>query len=159
MVYSQEAGQKALGKKLCTIGFSRKSLRRFIELLKEAGVQRVVDVRLHNTSQLAGFAKKEDLEYILSLVEIDYIHLPGLAPPEELLRAYQGKKVSWNEYQREFLKILEERRAEECWGREINPKEINCLLCTEDRPEHCHRRLVAEYLVRYDPAIVVEHLF
>jgi len=127
-------------------------------LLKEAGGQRVIDIRLNNTSQLAGFAKKEDLAYILSLVGIGYVHLPALAPTEDILRNFNEKKLSRADYEEEFLRLLKERGALVLWGSGISPNEVNCLLCSEDKPDQCHRRLVAEYFAAADPSITVRHL-
>jgi uncharacterized protein (DUF488 family) len=95
---------------VCTIGFSKKNLRELISKLKDAGVEKVMDIRLNNTSQLAGYAKKQDLEYVLDLVGIDYEHYPELAPTEELLKDYKGKKVSWDEYEKAFNAILDQRK-------------------------------------------------
>jgi len=142
-----------------TIGFSKKSLRRFIELLKKADVGRVVDVRLNNTSQLAGYSKRDDLEFVLSLVNIKYIHLPSLAPTENILKKYKDKQLSWHDYEKEFLSLLEERKVLKLWGSEINPTEINCLLCSEERPDRCHRRLVANYFLAFDNTVDVKHLY
>lgn len=132
-----------------TIGFTRKSARDFFAALTAAGVRRVVDVRLANASQLAGFAKKEDLKYFLrDLCGIGYIHLPDLAPTRELLDEYRKRKERkhaerWKIYEEKFLNLLARRNIERLSREEIYG---GCLLCSEDKPHFCHRRLVAEYL-------------
>jgi len=131
--------------KLYTIGFTKKSARRFFELLRSSGARRVVDVRLNNVSQLAGFAKKDDLAYFAKeICGMDYLHLPALAPTKEMLDRYKKKGGDWQDYERQFLDRMRQRRIEET----ISKEEVadGSLLCSEDKPHHCHRRLVAEYL-------------
>jgi len=143
--------------RVLTIGFTKKSARRFFEMLRESGVKRVVDVRLNNVSQLAGFAKKEDLAYFLERIGgMGYVHLPLLAPTKEMLDEYKKQRRSWQEYERRFLDLMAERRIEET----ISPETLadGCLLCSEDKPHHCHRRLVAEYLKRQWGDIDIQHL-
>jgi uncharacterized protein (DUF488 family) len=131
--------------KLFTIGFTKKSARRFFELLRSSGARRVVDVRLNNVSQLAGFAKKDDLAYFAKEVcGMDYMHLPALAPTQEMLDRYKKEGGDWKDYEREFLDLMRQRRIEETISKEAVAD--GCLLCSEDKPHHCHRRLVAEYL-------------
>jgi uncharacterized protein (DUF488 family) len=131
--------------KIYTIGFTQKSAEQFFGKLIKAGVKKVVDARLNNSSQLAGFAKKDDLRYFLkALGNIDYIHMPVLAPTEEILTEYKKNKGDWPTYEKKFLALMAERRIEIV----VNPADLDqaCLLCSEHLPEHCHRRLVAEYL-------------
>jgi uncharacterized protein (DUF488 family) len=131
--------------KLFTIGFTKKSARRFFELLRSSGAKRVVDVRLNNVSQLAGFAKKDDLAYFAKeICGMDYLHLPALAPTQEMLDRYKKEGADWQEYERQFLDLMRQRRIEETISKEAVAD--GCLLCSEDKPHHCHRRLVAEYL-------------
>lgn len=131
--------------KLFTIGFTKKSARRFFELLRSSGARRVVDVRLNNVSQLAGFAKKDDLAYFAKEVcGMDYVHLPALAPTQEMLGRYKKEGGDWQDYERQFLDLMRQRRIEETISKEAIAD--GCLLCSEDKPHHCHRRLVAEYL-------------
>ena len=143
--------------KLSTIGFTKKSARRFFDLLRQSGTKRIVDVRLNNGSQLAGFAKKDDLAYFLSeLCEMEYVHLPALAPTKEILDDYKKRKGDWKTYEDRFITLMRERRIEE-----TIPKEIvadGCLLCSEDKPHHCHRRLVAEYLKQHWGNVEIVHL-
>lgn len=143
--------------KLSTIGFTKKPASRFFELLKQSKAKRVVDVRLNNVSQLAGFAKKDDLAYFLREVcDMDYVHLPQLAPTAEMLEAYKKQGGSWSDYERRFLALLHERRVETSVPRELIAD--GCLLCSEDKPHHCHRRLVAEYLKSHWGDVEVAHL-
>jgi uncharacterized protein (DUF488 family) len=130
-----------------TIGFTRKTAEQFFGLLERAGVKRVVDVRLNNVSQLAGFAKKEDLAFFLKRIcGIDYVHLPVLAPTQEMLDALKKNKGPWAEYEKAFIPLITQRQIETQVPREL--LHLGCMLCSEDTPEHCHRRLVAEYLQR-----------
>jgi len=130
-----------------TIGFTRKSAAEFFDALKRAGVRRVVDVRLYNTSHLAGFAKRDDLEYFLrEICRAEYVHLPLLAPTEEILDGYKNKTLSWDEYEARFLALLAERKVEQVVDRQLFDDGPAALLCSEPEADHCHRRLVAEYL-------------
>ena len=128
-----------------TIGFSGKSAEQFFELLVQHNIQRVLDVRLWNRSQLAGFTKARDLQFFLrSILGADYCHLPILAPTKELLDGYKKKHISWNNYESEYLQILTERNV----ATALNPDLFAnaCLLCSEPTAQKCHRRLAAEYL-------------
>ena len=129
-----------------TTGFAGKTAAGFFERLKERRVRLLVDVRLNNRSQLAGFTKRDDLEYFLrELVGARYEHEPLLAPTPEMLKAYRNKEMPWEEYEREYRGLMAERRVEEV----ILPErfaEPTVLLCSENKPDRCHRRLVVEYL-------------
>ena len=143
--------------KIYTIGFTQTSAEQFFGKLIKAGVKKIVDARLNNSSQLAGFAKKDDLRYFLkAIANIDYIHMPVLAPSEEMLAEYKKKKGDWQTYEKNFLALMEERRIENI----VNPSDLDqaCLLCSEHLPEQCHRRLVAEYLKKKWGNIAIEHL-
>ncbi len=143
--------------KLFTIGFTKKSAEQFFTALTRAEVQRVLDIRLNNSSQLAGFAKRDDLRYFLKVISgIGYLHLPVLAPSKELLEAYRKSRGGWPAYQSGFLQLITERKIEKHLSREL----INggCLLCSEEAPDHCHRRLVAEYLADKWGNIEISHL-
>ncbi len=130
---------------LFTIGFARKSAEQFFGLLMGAGVRRVIDVRLHNTSQMAGFTKRDDLRYFLKAIgDIDYRHLPELAPTAELLDGYRKKRVEWDAFARAFFSVIAARGIENAVDRSLLDRA--CLLCSEPRAQQCHRRLVAEYL-------------
>jgi uncharacterized protein (DUF488 family) len=129
-----------------TIGFTQKSAEEFFGTLKRAGIRRLLDIRLNNSSQLAGFAKRDDLRFFLrEICGADYEHEPLLAPTEELLTVFKKAKGSWADYERKFLALLAERQVEEYVDRETFDAPT-VLLCSEPTPEHCHRRLVAEYL-------------
>lgn len=132
--------------KLFTIGFTKKSAEKFFSSLQTAGVRRLVDVRLNNVSQLAGFTKKEDLKYFTkSICGIDYKHLPELAPTAEILDPYKkAKNGDWPLYERQFLDLMRSRHIEDAVSKDL--LDGGCLLCSEEKPHHCHRRLVAEYL-------------
>lgn len=142
---------------LHTIGFTQKSLRRFAGLLQEAGVDAIIDIRLRNTGQLAGYAKRDDLAYVLELLDIGYEHRPELAPTTEILDTYRKDK-DWGRYVRHFRPLIADRAIEtvavELLSRYRNP----CLLCSEATPEQCHRRLVAEYWQKHTPGLEVIHL-
>lgn len=131
--------------KVFTIGFTKKNAEQFFSRLKQPGLVRLVDARLNNVSQLAGFTKKDDLRFFLrQIINIDYLHLPDLAPSQDILDDYKKNGGDWATYERKFLALMEKRRVEDKVSKDI----INggCLLCSEPTPEHCHRRLVAEYL-------------
>lgn len=143
--------------KIYTIGFTKKNAQRFFEALRKSGAKRVVDVRLNNVSQLAGFAKRDDLAYFLDQVcGMQYVHLPELAPTKEMLDEYKKLGGDWDTYEKRFLDLMEKRHIEE-----KIPKEVisdGCLLCSEDKPHHCHRRLVAEYLKQHWGDVGITHL-
>jgi uncharacterized protein (DUF488 family) len=143
--------------RLLTIGFTKKTAREFFTRLREAHVRRVVDIRLNNASQLAGFTKKDDLAFFLREIGgIDYVHRPDLAPTGEILAGYKKKAIGWPEYEMRFNALLAERHIETL----VSPQEMDlaCLLCSEPTPAKCHRRLVAEYLRRAWPNLTVTHL-
>lgn len=143
--------------RLFTIGFTKSSAEHFFTRLQKAQVRRVLDVRLHNASQLAGFAKQQDLPYFLqTIAHIDYSHALDLAPTATLLDAYRKGNDSWALYAQGFTRLLTERRIE----RQYTAAQLDgvCLLCSEHAPEHCHRRLVAEYLQRHVPGLEIVHL-
>jgi uncharacterized protein (DUF488 family) len=143
--------------KVFTIGFTKKSAQRFFELLRGSDTKRVVDVRLNNISQLAGFTKKEDLAYFLKEIGgIEYIHLPVLAPTQEMLDGYKKQGGDWKTYETRFLELMRQRRIEKTIPREVIAD--GCLLCSEDKPHHCHRRLVAEYLKQHWGDVDITHL-
>jgi uncharacterized protein (DUF488 family) len=143
--------------KIFTIGFTKKSAESFFTKLQRAGVKRLVDVRLNNISQLAGFTKRDDLRYFTKVIcNIDYIHLPDLAPTQDILDAYKKHKGDWGLYERQFLELMTIRQIEDKIPREV--LDDGCLLCSEDKPHHCHRRLVAEYLKEKWDDVEIEHI-
>jgi uncharacterized protein (DUF488 family) len=130
--------------KVFTIGFTKRSAESFFEALRSAGVCKVIDVRLNNVSQLAGFTKRKDLRYFLrAICGIEYLHLLQLAPTQDMLDFYKKANGTWSDYEHKFVDLLISRRVEET---DRSLLDGACLLCSEERPEHCHRRLVAEYL-------------
>ena len=140
-----------------TIGFTKISASDFFEILRESGAKRVVDVRLNNVSQLAGFAKRDDLEYFLQkLCRMKYVHLPELAPTKEMLDSYRNEHRDWEIYERDFVELMNQRRIEKMGIKRIISN--SCLLCSEDKPDNCHRRLVAEYLNEYWGDVEIVHL-
>jgi uncharacterized protein (DUF488 family) len=143
--------------RIATIGFTKKSAAAFFTALQKARVKRMLDVRLNNQSQLAGFSKRDDLAYFLkAILNIEYVHLSVLAPTQEMLDAYKKAKGSWSEYEKRFLDLMAQREIE----RQLEPALLDdgCLLCSEDKPHHCHRRLVAEYLNAKWGNVKIEHL-
>ncbi|NOT86463.1 MAG: DUF488 domain-containing protein [Methylococcaceae bacterium] len=144
--------------KTFTIGFTQKTAEKFFSLIKKNNIIRVVDVRLNVTSQLAGFAKKNDLAYFLKeLCKVDYIHLLDLAPTKPMLDAYKNKAITWESYSDKFINLMAQRNIE----RTIDKSLIDngCLLCSEHQPHQCHRRLVVEYLNKqWDENIKIVHL-
>jgi uncharacterized protein (DUF488 family) len=143
--------------KLFTIGFTKKSAETFFTRLQQAGVKRIVDVRLNNNSQLAGFSKRDDLAYFLrSIGGIEYVHLTDLAPTKELLDRYKKLDRDWPAYERDFLKLITDRRIDQTVPADL--LDGGCLLCSEEKPHHCHRRVVAEFLRDRWGAVEIQHL-
>ena len=144
--------------RIYTIGFTKSTAEGFFERLKNAGIGTVLDVRLKNSSQLAGFARVPDIQYFLEkLVGAKYIHDPYLAPTEEILSAYKKREIGWAEYEEQFDRLMEERDIDEyikCLYPEIGRGKW-CLLCSEDSANHCHRRLIAERVERLTGAKAV----
>jgi uncharacterized protein (DUF488 family) len=143
--------------KILTLGFTKKSAEAFFTSIQNSGASRLVDVRLNNVSQLAGFTKKDDLRYFMpALCGIEYVHLPELAPTQEIIDAARSKKPDWKAWERRFLALMAERRIEQTVPRELI--DGACLLCSEESPEHCHRRLAAEYLRDKWDSVEIIHL-
>jgi len=141
-----------------TIGFTKTTAENFFQRLTVADVKLVVDVRLNNTSQLAGFAKAKDLTYFLSSISgIRYSHQPDLAPTESMLRAFKKEKGDWSEYESQFMSLMEKRKVETKFRSDMFDRA--CLLCSEDTPHQCHRRLICEYLNgKWGGSLKVKHL-
>ena len=141
-----------------TIGFTQKKAEQFFALLREAQIRCLIDVRLNNVSQLAGFAKRDDLKYFLQeLCSAEYLHMPDLAPTKEMLNAYKKEGMPWEQYEDQFLNLMARRNIE----RSVQPELLDqgCLLCSEHKPHHCHRRLVTDYLNQHwDASLEVVHL-
>ena len=143
--------------RLFTIGFKGKSAETFFSMLKAAGIKKVIDIRLHNQSQLAGYTKRDDLAYFLrEICGCRYRHEPLLAPSEELFQNSRDKKITWDQYELQFKALLEERKAHNFI--ELSELDQACLLCSEIKSEQCHRRLVAEYFQKQSGNIEILHL-
>jgi len=141
-----------------TIGFGQKTAEQFFGLLKRDGICRLIDVRLNNISQLAGFTKKDDLRYFLrQLCDADYVHEKLLAPTQELLDSYKKEKGAWEDYERTFLQLMADRKIEDAIPKSLFDKP-SVLLCSEPTAENCHRRLVVEYLTQHWPDVRARHL-
>jgi uncharacterized protein (DUF488 family) len=141
-----------------TIGFTQKTAAQFFGTLHESGIRQLVDVRLNNVSQLAGFSKRDDLKYFLhAICDAAYVHELRLAPTQELLDGYKQRKWDWPEYEQRFLALMRERHVEDQIDRHIFDI-LTVLLCSEASPERCHRRLVVEYLQSQWGGMTVRHL-
>lgn len=144
--------------RVLTIGFTKTTAENFFERLQRSGAKTVIDVRLNNTSQLSGFAKSDDLKYFLRETSgISYRHIPLLAPEPSMLSSYRKGEMPWNEYENQFLALMRHRGIE----KRLSPAMLEdaCLLCSEDTPRHCHRRLVCEYLnEQWSGRLKVQHL-
>ncbi len=142
--------------KLFTIGFTKKSAEEFFAILKNNSVKRIVDIRLNNTSQLAGFSKGQDLKFFLrELCGIIYSHNVNLAPTKEIFDNYKKKKISWNDYKVLFNNLLLQRMTNSKLVEMVDFEGI-CFLCSEEKADKCHRRLVAEYIAKYYPELEIE---
>lgn len=143
--------------RIYTIGFTKKTAQRFFGLLRGSGATTLVDVRLNNVSQLAGFAKRDDLAYFArELCGMSYAHRPELAPTQPMLDDYKKHGSDWAAYESRFLDLMRQRGIEDTIPRELVDNAV--LLCSEDKPHRCHRRLVAEYLAQRWGDVTVEHL-
>lgn len=142
--------------RLFTIGFTRKSAEVFFNTLRSAGVRHLVDIRLRNSSQMAGFTKRDDLDFFVrTILGAEYTHLPLLAPSVEILEAYMEDR-DWSRYEQDFLSLLLNRKVSDVLDRE--QLQDACLLCSEPTPEKCHRRLVAEHLREVWRDVDIRHL-
>lgn len=144
--------------KTFTIGFTQKKADRFFTLLRDSGVKRLLDVRLNNVSQLAGFAKSDDLRFFVKeLCNAEYYHLEDLAPTKNILNAYKKKEISWQAYEDKYLDLMAQRNIERTVSMDLI--DHGCLLCSEHEPHFCHRRLVVDYLNdHWDVNLEVKHL-
>lgn len=139
-----------------TIGFTKTTAENFFGRLKEVESRKIVDVRLNNVSQLAGFAKRDDLKFFAkSLCGMDYAHAAQLAPTKPMLDGYKKKQISWSKYENQYLDLMARRQVEK-----LRPADLDgcCLLCSEDTPHFCHRRLVAEYFAEKWGDVDIVHL-
>lgn len=142
--------------RIYTIGFTQKSAEDFFGRIARSGTSKIVDVRLNNVSQLAGFAKRDDLSFFArEICGIGYQHLKALAPEQEMLDDYKKNKRPWFEYEERFISLMKDCKIENLKKEELDGA---CLLCSEDKPHHCHRRLVAEYLKQRWEGVEIRHL-
>ena len=142
--------------KLFTIGFTKTTAEGFFSRLVKARVKKLIDVRLNNVSQLAGFAKRDDLKFFTKAIcHAEYEHMRELAPTQDILDDYKKSKGSWSAYAEKFLDLMAQRKIETIDRSRLDE---GCLLCSEDKPHHCHRRLVAEYLKNKWADVEIEHL-
>jgi len=141
-----------------TIGFTQKSARQFFDILNANGIKRLIDVRLSNSGQLAGFTKSTDLAYFLDVIcGAEYVHEPRLAPTKELLSNYRNGRCTWAEYEVIFNGLMDERQI----ATTISPTLFDVpavMLCSEATADQCHRRLVAEYFQRNWENVAIRHL-
>jgi uncharacterized protein (DUF488 family) len=143
---------------ICSIGFTKKTAEQFFTILRGAGIRQLLDVRLKNVSQLAGFAKRDDLRFFLKEVcGADYRHEPLLAPTQDMLKEYKKNKGSWLDYETKFLALMAERKVEDQIDRALFAIPT-ALLCSEPTAEQCHRRLVLEYLRDKWGDLTITHL-
>lgn len=146
--------------KTYTIGFTKKNASTFFKFLQDAKIKKLIDVRINNVSQLAGFAKRDDLKFFLENLcdGAEYIHVPDLAPTKEMLNDYKKGNISWSQYENNFLNLMKERKIEIKFDQEFFKD--GCLLCSEHEPHLCHRKLVVDYLnKKWDTKLEVEHLY
>jgi len=143
--------------RIYTVGFTRKSAQEFFDTLKRNNIKQIVDIRLNNTSQLAGFTKKDDLQYFLrELCGVDYYHFKFLAPTKEMREQY-AKSKNWGIYAREYIKLLQSRNILDKLDKSFFGRET-CFLCSEASAEHCHRRLLTQYLKEHWEDVEVVHI-
>jgi uncharacterized protein (DUF488 family) len=144
--------------KVYSIGFTKKTAADFFAALRQAEIRRLLDVRLHNASQLAGFTKRDDLPFFLKeLCGADYLHEPLLTPTQDLLEGYRKKRISWGEYEPRFLSLLADRAVEQKIDRKLF-QIPTVLLCSEPTATRCHRRLILEYLQQRWGGLEIVHL-
>jgi uncharacterized protein (DUF488 family) len=143
--------------KIFTIGFTKTNAEQFFKRLQQPDLVRLIDIRINNSSQLAGFTKMNDLQFFLRVINnIEYVHLPELSPTKEILDQYKKRGGDWGRYEREFLSLMTSRRIQDNVDKNII--DGGCLLCSEVTPEHCHRRLVAEYFREQWGNVEIQHL-
>lgn len=146
-------------KKIFTIGSARKTAEEFFNLLKDNGVKKIIDVRLNNTSQLLGFAKYPDIEYLTKeILKGNYVHDKKFAPSEKILVRYKKGLIDWDDYEREFAELMTYRDIDVYIADKYADEKNYCLLCTEPTPENCHRRLVAEKIKEVLGDVDIVHL-
>ena len=144
--------------KLFTLGFTQKSAEKFFGLIKSHNIEILADIRFNNNNQLAGFTRKRDLPYLLSLHNCEYSNCPELAPSSEILKPYKKKLITWDEYSQKYINLMEAREAVNFFHERFKLRNSVCLLCAEPKPEKCHRRLLAEMIAKKYPDAEIIHL-
>jgi len=140
-----------------TIGYGGKNAEDFFQTLTDAGVKTLLDVRLYNTSQLAGFTKRDDLKFFLkTLCQCEYRHLKELAPAPGLLDGYKKQLITWAQYETEYNRYL----STLTFNHFLSKRDLasGCFLCAEPTPEQCHRRLIVEYIQAHMTDVSIVHL-
>lgn len=144
---------------LYTIGFTKKTAEKFFNLLIDNNVEKVLDIRLNNTSQLSAFAKYPDIEYFLKeIAGIGYIHDKNFAPDKNTLISYKKGEITWEDYIEEFEASMQERDIEEYIAEKYSNINNYCLLCSEATPVNCHRSLLAQIFKRNIGKIEIKEL-
>lgn len=144
---------------LFTMGFAQKSAKEFFSKISENKIDLLIDIRLNNKSQLAGFTKGDDLEYFLKTIcNCDYQHLLEFSPTKEILDDYRNKKINWFQYEDRFIPLIESRKCAENFVERFKKYNNICLLCSEPKANMCHRRLVAEAIEKHNDGIVIKHI-
>ena len=145
---------------LYTIGFTKKSAEQFFTRIKYYRIKLLIDIRLNNNNQLAGFSKKDDLKYFLDTIcGCQYEHCPEYAPTKEILSSYKRKKITWHDYEQKYTRLMQERDAIKNFiSRFDSLYETVCLLCSENMPDKCHRRLFAEMIYKALPDVILTHI-
>lgn len=145
-------------KTIYSIGFSKKSAEEFFSLIKESKITKIIDIRRHNKSQLAGFSKGNDLKYFLRVIcGAEYEHILSLAPSESLLNKYK-KDFDWEYYQNKYNELLSNPNLKNSFEKILDNNNVICLLCSENEPDKCHRRLLLEYIKNNVEDIKIVHL-
>ena len=144
---------------LYTLGFTKKSAKEFFALIKENGIDLLIDIRLNNKSQLAGFTKGDDLEYFLKeICGCAYKHCEEFAPTKEILNAYQNEEIDWTEYEKQYNNLINKRGDYISFVKRFAPYKKIALLCSEPTAERCHRRLIAELLCKSNSNLTIQHI-
>jgi len=144
---------------LYTIGFTHKNAEQFFELIINNNIELLIDIRLNNKSQLSGFAKGDDIAYFLrSICQCNYTHCLEFAPTKEMLDGYKSKRITWVEYERQYLSLIESRRSCHNFMERFGSYKNICLLCSESTAEKCHRRLLAEMITVVRPDVELKHI-
>jgi uncharacterized protein (DUF488 family) len=139
-----------------TIGYTPKTAEQFFELIKKNNIKLLLDIRLNNKSQIAGFTKRENLPYFLwELCQCKYEHCLEFTPNEEM---YNEKKISWERYTRDYIILIESRGTYKNFIDRFADYENICLLCSESTPDRYHRRLLAEMIIQNNPDTILTHL-